>query len=48
MSDKELVIDAIERLPIDASLAQTRARVEFLAALKEAERSLDRGRGRSA
>ena len=45
MSDKELVMDALERLPTNASLAQIRARVEFLAALKEAERSLDRGEG---
>ena len=45
MSDKELVLNAIERLPKSATLAQIRERVEFLAALTEAERSLERGEG---
>ena len=45
MSDKELVISAIERLPGRATLAQIRDRVEFIAALKEAQGSLDRGEG---
>ena len=43
VSDKELVLDAIERLPRSATLAQIRARLEFIAALKEGERSFDRG-----
>jgi predicted transcriptional regulator len=45
MNDKELVLDAIERLPKSATLKQIRERVEFLAAIKEGEESLDRGEG---
>lgn len=43
MSDKELVLDAIQRLSPDASLTEIRERVEFLAALREAEDSIERG-----
>ena len=45
MSDKQLVLDVIQRLPANATLEQMRERVEFLAALKTAEGSLDRGEG---
>lgn len=45
MSDKELVLDVIQRLPKSASMRQIRDRVEFLAALKEGEDSLARGEG---
>jgi hypothetical protein len=45
MSTKELVLEAIQRLPDGASLEQIRERIEFLAALKRAEDNLDRGRG---
>jgi hypothetical protein len=45
MSDKELFLDAIERLPNDATAAQINDRVAFIAALKQAEQSLDRGEG---
>jgi predicted transcriptional regulator len=45
MSDKEMVLDAIERLPRSATLRQIRERVEFLAAIKEGEESLKRGEG---
>ncbi len=45
MSNKELVLGAIQRLPDDASLEQIRERVEFLAALERAEDSLDQGKG---
>jgi len=45
MSTKELVLEAIQRLPDSASLQQIRERVEFLAALEHAEESLDQGKG---
>ena len=44
MSDKELVLDSIQRLPKSATLRQIRERVEFLAAIKEGEDSVDRGK----
>lgn len=47
MSTKELVLDAIQRLPAGASLEQIRERVEFLAALERAETSLNQGKGLS-
>jgi hypothetical protein len=47
MSDKELVLEAIERLPAKATFAEIRGRIEFLAALQEAETNLAAGRGRS-
>jgi predicted transcriptional regulator len=45
MSDKEMVLDVIQRLPKSASMKQIRERVEFLAAISEGEKSLDRGEG---
>jgi hypothetical protein len=45
VSNKELVIDAIERLPKNATLAQIRERVEFIAAIKEAQTSVENGKG---
>jgi aminoglycoside phosphotransferase (APT) family kinase protein len=45
MSDKELVLSVIQQLPARATLGQIRSRIDFLAALKEAEESLDRGDG---
>jgi predicted transcriptional regulator len=45
MSDKEMVMDAIQRLPKSATMREIRERVEFLAAIKEGEESLDRGEG---
>ena len=45
MNDKELVLDVIQRLPRSATLRQIRERVEFLAAVREGEESLDRGEG---
>ena len=45
MSDKEMVLDVIQRLPKSATLRQIRERVEFLSAIKEGEESLDRGEG---
>ena len=43
MTDKELVLDAIDRLSPDATLAEIRERIEFLAALQEAEDAVERG-----
>ena len=45
MSMKELVLEAIQRLPNSASLEQIRERVEFLSALDRAEESLNLGNG---
>jgi hypothetical protein len=45
MSDKEMVLRTIRRLPADVSVQQIRERIEFIAALKEAENSLDRDEG---
>jgi predicted transcriptional regulator len=45
MSDKEQVMEAIQRLPKSATLRDIRERVEFLAAIREGEESLDRGKG---
>ena len=43
MSDKQLVLESIERLPEDASLEIIAGRVEFLAALRKGLRQLERG-----
>jgi predicted RNA binding protein with dsRBD fold (UPF0201 family) len=45
MSDKEQVMDAIQRLTKSATMTEIRERVEFLAAIKEGEDSLDRREG---
>jgi hypothetical protein len=45
MSDKEMVLDVIQRLPKSATLRQIRERVEFLSAIQEGESSLDRDGG---
>jgi predicted transcriptional regulator len=45
MTQKELVIDAINELPDDASLDQIADRVEFLAAIQKGFDQLDRGEG---
>jgi predicted transcriptional regulator len=43
MSDKQLVLDSIERLPDDASLDVIAERVEFLAAVRKGLDQIDRG-----
>ncbi len=43
MSDKQLVLDSIERLPNDASLDAIAERVEFLAAVRKGIDQIDRG-----
>jgi predicted transcriptional regulator len=45
MSDKEMVMDAIQRPPESATMRQIRRRVEFLAAVGEGEDNLNRGEG---
>lgn len=43
MSDKELVMDMIKRLPEDADLKRIRQEIEFLAAVRQGEQEADRG-----
>ena len=43
MSQKELVLDAIQELPDDASIDQIADRVEFLAASQKGIDDIDRG-----
>lgn len=43
MSDKQLVLDSIERLPDDASIEAIAERVEFLAAVRKGLDQIDRG-----
>jgi hypothetical protein len=45
MSDKELVLDVLERLPKGATLDQIRDRLNFLAEIREAQSSLKEGKG---
>lgn len=43
MSDKQLVLDSIERLPDDANLDVIAQRVEFLAAVRKGLDQIERG-----
>jgi predicted transcriptional regulator len=43
MSDKQLVLDSIERLPEDASLDAIAERVESLAAIRKSLGQIERG-----
>jgi predicted transcriptional regulator len=43
MSDKELVMDLLKKLPADAKLTDISKEIEFLAALREREEQADRG-----
>jgi predicted transcriptional regulator len=43
MSHKELVLDAIQELPDDASIDQIADRVEFLEAIQKGINDIDRG-----
>jgi predicted transcriptional regulator len=43
MSDKQLVLDSIARLPDDASLDVIAERVEFLAAVRKGLDQIERG-----
>jgi hypothetical protein len=43
MSDKELVMDLLKKLPDDAKLKDIGAEIEFLAAIQEGEQQANRG-----
>jgi predicted transcriptional regulator len=43
MSDKELVMDLLKKLPADAKLVDISKEIEFLAAIREGEEQADRG-----
>lgn len=45
MTDKQLVLESLSRLPAKASIRAIQDRVNFLVAIKEAEASLERGEG---
>jgi hypothetical protein len=44
MSDKQLILEAIERLPDDASFEEVREEIEILAALRRARQASAEGR----
>jgi predicted transcriptional regulator len=44
MSDKQLVIDLLNRLPADAKLGDIHREIEFLAAIREGEEQADQGK----
>ncbi len=44
MSDKQLIMEAIERLPDDASFEEVREEIEILAALRRARQASAEGR----
>jgi predicted transcriptional regulator len=43
MSDKQLVVELLKRLPDDADLRDIGREIEFLAAIREGEAQADRG-----
>ena len=43
MSDKQLVVELLNRLPADAKLQDIGSEIEFLAAIREGEEQADRG-----
>lgn len=43
MSDKQLVVELLERLPADAKLQDIGREIEFLASIREGEEQADRG-----
>jgi predicted transcriptional regulator len=43
MSDKELVMDLLKKLPADAKLTDISKEIEFLSAVREGEQQADRG-----
>jgi predicted transcriptional regulator len=43
MSDKQLVVELLNRLPEDAKLQDIGREIEFLAAIREGEEQADRG-----
>lgn len=45
MSDKEAVLELVNRLPADVSLREIVQKIEFIAAVKEGLAELDQGKG---
>ena len=45
MSNKELVIDLVQRLPDEANLMEIAKEIEFVAGVREGFAQLDRGEG---
>jgi predicted transcriptional regulator len=45
MSDKESVLELVNRLPADLSLREILREIEFVAAVKEGLDQIDRGQG---
>lgn len=45
MSNKELVIDLVQRLPDEATLMEIAKEIEFVAGVREGFAQLDRGEG---
>lgn len=45
VSDKEIVLDLVKRLPDDAGLLEIAKEIEFVAAVREGLAELDRGEG---
>jgi predicted transcriptional regulator len=45
MSNKEIVLDLVKRLPDDASLHDIAREIEFIAGVREGLAELDRGEG---
>jgi predicted transcriptional regulator len=45
MSNKELVIDLVKRLPDDTTLTDIAREIEFIAGVREGFAELDRGEG---
>jgi predicted transcriptional regulator len=43
MSDKQLVVELLKRLPADVKLRDIGKEIEFLAAIREGEEQADRG-----
>jgi hypothetical protein len=43
MSDKEIALDSIQRLPADAKLDAIAERLEFLAAIRKGSEQIERG-----
>ncbi|PZV14630.1 MAG: hypothetical protein DCF22_08525 [Leptolyngbya sp.] len=45
MSDKEVVIELLKRLPSEVSLREILGEIEFIAAVKEGLSEIDQGKG---
>jgi hypothetical protein len=45
MSDKEAVLELVQRLPAEASLQQILQEIQFIAAVKEGLDQIDQGKG---